>query len=308
MEADINSSLKSPTKVNFKGDQNFVSIIVPVYNEEQVIKSIIAQIQKVCLESNINFEIIVVDDGSTDQSEKIIRQIDGIRFYQHSQNTGYGSALKTGLRKSSGNMIVITDADGTYPVEMIPELVKNLNEYEMVVGARDRGDKNIAAVRKPMKWFIGKLANYLSETQIPDLNSGLRAFRKDIAMKFFQMFPNGFSFTTTITLAMHCNGFDVKYIPIKYGKRVGKSKISPVKDTINFFQLIYCTVMYFNPLKIFVPMAIIVFLIFMVFTAYDVFILENLTDKTLISFETFVQISIIGLIADLISKRILITK
>ena len=283
---------------------SMVSVLVPIFNEVNGIKDVINEIKEVLTEAKINFEIVAIDDGSTDGSLEVLKDIDGIRIFKHLKNIGYGSAIKSGLRKSVGKYIVIIDADGTYPVKMIPKLITELKDQAMVVGARAISSENIPTFRKPMKWIIGKLANYLTQTKIPDLNSGLRAFRRDIAMKFYQMYPKGFSFTTTITLAMHCNGFDVKYIPITYGKRIGKSKINPIKDTINFLQLIYRTVLYFNPLRIFVPLSGIIFIVFMVFFLYDVIYLDNLTDKTLISFQTFIQVFIIGLIADLISKRI----
>lgn len=281
-----------------------VSLIIPVYNEEKCIEATIRQVKEMMSKSRYDYEIIVVNDGSSDQSRNILEQINGIRLYHHETNIGYGRALKSGMKKAFGKYIVMTDADGTYPIDKIPQLVEELKDHDMVVGARAKNSVNIAAVRKPMKWIIGKLANFLSETDIPDLNSGLRAFNKDVAMKFYQMYPKGFSFTTTITLAMHCNGYDVKYIPIEYGKRIGKSKIHPIKDTINFIQLIYRTIMYFNPLKIFVPISIIVFISFIVLLGYDIFVENNLTDKTIIALEIFIQIVVIGLIGDLISKRL----
>jgi glycosyltransferase involved in cell wall biosynthesis len=283
--------------------KNMISVIIPVFNEEKGVESVIKKLQEILFSSNLSYEIIIVDDGSTDKSVQILEHIEGIKLIKHHKNIGYGGALKTGIKKSKGDYIIITDGDGTYPNEMIPELIKYLNEYDMVVGARAMDSKNIASLRKPMKWILGKLANYLAETEIPDLNSGLRAFKKEIALQFFHMYPSGFSFTTTITLAMHCNDYDVKYIPIEYGKREGKSKIKPIKDTLNFIQLIWRTVMYFNPLKIFLPVSVFLFLCFVASFCYDVFILGNLAQKTIIFFLAFVQVTLIGLLADLIEKR-----
>ncbi len=291
-----------------KEKEDLITVIIPVHNEEKCIEDVVGKLKQTMTNSNLNFEIVIVDDGSTDRSGKIIQNLDGIIFFKHSKNIGYGAALKTGLKKAKGNIIVITDADGTYPIEKIPELVRSMDDYDMVVGARASTSKNISLARKPMKWILGKLANYLSETDIPDLNSGLRAFKKDVAMRFFQLYPSGFSFTTTITLAMHCNGYDVKYIPIEYGKRKGKSKIHPIKDTINFVQLIGRTVMYFNPLKIFIPMSLVMFLFFLSLLSYDIFVLENITEKSLISFFAFIQTAIIGLLADLVDKRFTVGK
>jgi glycosyltransferase involved in cell wall biosynthesis len=307
---DVRPLTSEPRRENGSGTNTSLAVsdvaatvIVPVYNEEKAIESVIANIKTALTQLDIKYEIIVVDDGSTDQSAQIISNIDGITYIQHPTNTGYGSALKTGIRYAAGEFVVITDGDGTYPNQAIPGLIRASAEYDMVVGARSINDHNIPLIRKPAKWLLGKLANYLSETVIPDLNSGLRVFRRDVALRFYKIFPSGFSFTTTITLAMHCNGYRVKYVPIEYNKRAGKSKIRPIHDTINFIQLILRTVMYFNPLKIFLPIATFVFIAFLMSSIVDIVILDNLTDKTVIFFLAFVQILVLGLLADLIDKR-----
>jgi glycosyltransferase involved in cell wall biosynthesis len=298
---------------NNKDDQQYIfrdletevslSAIIPVYNEEKSIIRVINNLKNILTDMTVKSEIIVVDDGSTDKSQEILQKIHGIKYFRHPKNIGYGGALKTGIKNAKGDIIVITDGDDTYPNEIIPELIKKMDKYDMVVGARAINDPNIPLIRKPVKWFLGKLANYLAETNIPDLNSGLRSFRKENAMNFYKILPSGFSFTTTITLAMHSNGLKVKYIPIEYRKRAGKSKISPINDTINFIQLIFRTIMYFNPLKVFLPIAGIVFVAFMISTAIDIFFLKNFTDKTVILFLAFIQILVVGLLADLIDKR-----
>jgi len=279
------------------------SVIVPAYNEENTICRVIEELIKSLETKRLTFEIIVVDDGSTDNSYEILKKISGIKVIKHENNIGYGGALKTGIGYSNYNNIVTIDSDGTYPNKLIPELVKELSENDMVVGARQISDKNIPIIRKPVKWIMGKLANYLSESYIPDLNSGLRAFKKDISLKFYKILPSGFSFSTTITLAMHCNGYRIKYIPIKYQNREGKSKFSPINDTLEFLFLIFRTVMYFNPLKVFLPLAGILFLLFVAFLINDIISLSNLTDKTVFMFIAFIQILAIGLLADLIDKR-----
>ena len=303
MPSESHTENGAGTETSVAASNVTATVIVPVYNEEKAIESVIASIKTALTPLDMKYEIIVVDDGSTDQSSRIISNIDGIRYIQHPKNTGYGSALKTGIRYAEGEFVVITDGDGTYPNQAIPGLIRASAEHDMIVGARSINDHNIPLIRKPAKWLLGKLANYLSETVIPDLNSGLRVFRRDVALRFYKIFPSGFSFTTTITLAMHCNGYRVKYVPIEYNKRAGKSKIRPIHDTINFIQLILRTVMYFNPLKIFLPIATFVFIAFLLSSIVDIVVRENLTDKTVIFFLAFVQILVLGLLADLIDKR-----
>ena len=174
----------------------------------------------------------------------------------------------------------------------------------MVVGARTGKNASVPFFRRPVKWLLTRLAVFLCEMDIPDLNSGFRVFRKDIALKFFRMLPAGFSFTTTITLCYLTNGFFIKYVPISYKKRVGKSKIRPVKDTINFLSMIFRTITCFNPLRIFIPVSLLFFGLFLASLVYDVVQLKNITEKTILFFVAGVQIFIIGLLSDLIDKRL----
>ena len=166
-----------------------------------------------------------------------------------------GVDSQTGLTHATGDWIVIMDADLTYPPERIPELLARLNEADMVVGARTGESVKIPWVRKPAKWMLTQLANRVAGEKIPDLNSGLRAFRKEIAMRYLHLFPDGFSFTTTITLASLCDGLRVEFVPIDYTKRSGKSKIRPLRDTFNFLVLIIRMAAYFEPLRVFLPAA-----------------------------------------------------
>jgi glycosyltransferase involved in cell wall biosynthesis len=285
-----------------------VSVIIPVYNDAGSIEKTISQIHRAFKESAVEtYEIILVDDGSTDNTAAVLENAKDtldVRLFVHDQNRGYGAALKTGIRHSSFDTIAITDADGTYPVKDIPKLYKEMGYYDMVVGARTGKDVNIPLVRRPAKWFLRKLANYLTGVKIPDLNSGLRVFRKKDIMTFFGILPRGFSFTTTITLAMLTNDMQIKYIPIDYLKRKGKSKIKPVRDTLNFIQLILRTILYFNPLKIFVPIALFLFLVSAGIFVYSIVALDRILDTTVaILFASSIQMLSIGMIADIIDKR-----
>src|SRR5262249_22502084 len=155
-------------------------------------------------------EIIVVDDGSKDKTRRAAEEA-GAVVLRHPRNRGYGASLKTGITVAAYDVICITDADGTYPVERIPELLAELRTADMVVGARTGARVAIPLIRKPAKWVLNRLANYITSTKIPDLNSGLRLFRRDAALQYFHMLPDQFSFTTTITMAMLCDKYAVTY-------------------------------------------------------------------------------------------------
>jgi len=281
-----------------------LSIIIPVYNEEESIEKVIIDLREYSAEKKYNYEIIVVNDGSTDRTKEILEKIDGIKIINHLENQGYGAALKHGIKQSQGDLILITDADGSYPHESIKDLMKYITDYDMVIGARIGKKVKIPLIRKPPKWILNKLANYLSGTKIPDLNSGLRIIKKPLIKKFFPILPNGFSFTTTITLAALTNDYLVKYVPIDYYKRAGKSKFRPLRDTLNFFQLIIRTILYFNPLRIFIPLSLILFLLGLGIFIYSYFFTSYILDTTTAIFIiSSVQILAIGMLADLISKK-----
>ena len=281
-----------------------VSIVIPAYNEEEAIGSVIDQIISVMEKADITNEIIVVDDGSTDKTAQIVQERE-VQLVRHPFNKGYGAALKTGTRKAKHDTIAIIDADGTYPVEDLPKLVSGIGEWDMVVGARVGEEAKIPPLRKLAKWFLTQLANYLVSTPIPDLNSGLRVFKKDIAMRFYHVLPSGFSFTVTITLALLSNDYLVQYVPIRYyKKRRGKSKIKPIRDTLGFLQLIIRTVMYFAPLKVFFPVSLLLFAISIGVLLYSRFVLHKVMDITVIvTALASLQIAMLGLLADLVDKR-----
>lgn len=276
------------------------SIIIPAYNEEDCIEKVIADVKK---HLNQECEIIVVNDGSTDRTKNILERMPSIKVINHLEKRGYGAALKSGIQKAQGGYILIIDADSTYPIESIYDLLSQKERYDMVVGARINPQSQIPLTRKPVKWLLTQLANYLTDKKIPDLNSGLRIMKKDVLNRFIHLLPDGFSFTTTITLALLTNNYQVKYIPINYYKRKGKSKIKPIKDTLNFLQLIIRTILYFNPLKVFIPISLVLFLLSLGILIYSYFFIPKMMDITIvILFISAIQILAIGMIADLIVK------
>jgi len=280
-----------------------VSIIIPAYNEEGSIASVLKQILNLDLPEKP--EIIVVNDGSTDRTGEILNEFcNDIKVIVHDNNMGYGAALKTGIQEAKNDLVVITDADGTYPNQEIQRLLEEIPGYDMVVGARVGKDVHIPMIRKPAKWVLNKLANYLTQRKILDLNSGLRVMKKEIVKSFYYILPDTFSFTTTITLAMLANQARVKYIPISYHKRKGKSKIRPIHDTLNFLQLIIRTMLYFDPLKIFLPAGIFFMSISFLFLLYRIFIGLSFGVISTVLFICGIQLIAIGMIADLIDKRL----
>jgi glycosyltransferase involved in cell wall biosynthesis len=278
-----------------------ITVIIPAHNEEKAIGTVLDELIAV-LEGQ-EYEIIVVDDGSTDNTAKIVQQKESVKLIQHPINKGYGAALKTGIKNATNDLISIIDGDGSYPVKAIPELFKEAGEYDMVVGARTGKEVKIQLYRKPAKWFLLNLANYLSGTKIPDLNSGMRLFRKEDVIKFFNLLPSGFSFTTTLTLAYLSNDYNVKYVPIDYYERAGKSKIKPFRDGFNFIMLIVRTITYFNPLKVFLPISIALFVFGFAILLYEGIVHRNVADLPVMLILAAFQIGFLGLLADLIVRK-----
>lgn len=279
-----------------------VSVVIPAFNEEQGVGPVIRELYDILQKAGIEGEVIVVDDGSADATGKAAAEA-GARVMRHRSNRGYGAALKTGITSARYNIIAITDADRTYPSENIPTLLKELEKADMVVGARTGANVKIPIIRKPAKWFLNKLANYVCATSIPDLNSGLRVFRRDIAMQYFPILPDQFSFTTTITLAMHCDKYAVAYLPIDYRKRTGKSKIVPW-DAYNFAVLILRTAMLFRPLRVFLPLVFTFFLYGVVKTGIDIYRDPMISATATLALISALIILLIGMLADAIATRL----
>jgi len=285
-----------------------VSIVVPAYDEEEGITGVVDRLG--ALELGVPVEIIVVDDGSTDNTAAVLdalaERIPGLRVVRHGRNLGYGAALKTGFTSARHGVVIITDADGTYPEDRIRDLLHRIDAgAEMAVGARRGADVHIPLIRRPAKAFLRGLASFLAEAEIPDLNSGLRAMRAELFETYRAVLPQGFSFTTTITLAALTNHHRVDWVDISYAQRSGRSKIRPIRDTLRFLALIIRTVLYFNPLRVFYPVAAMIGLGLVASLYHDVFREDpmNLGDKTVLLFVALVQVLSVGLLADLIEKK-----
>jgi glycosyltransferase involved in cell wall biosynthesis len=282
------------------------SLVVPCFDEEASIKDTLVELRD-SLRGLEPYELIFVDDGSADSTGKILAEEQAadpsLRVLAHGTNRGYGAALKTGIRAAAGEFVVITDADGTYPNERIPDLLELADDVAMVVGARTADDVEYPFIRKVPKVFMRAYAVWITRQDIPDLNSGMRVFRRSIVERFLNVLPDGFSFTTTITIALMTNRYRVRYVPISYATRVGKSKIKPIRDTLAFFQLILRTGMYFAPLRVYGPVLWIMFAAFLASIGYDVFVLGDLTEKTLLLMMLFITSTMFALLADMLDKR-----
>jgi len=281
-----------------------VSVVIPAFNEEEAIADELREITTVMDRSEYQYELIVIDDGSTDRTGEIAKA-SGATVIRHPVNKGSGASRRTGIHNSQGEIIVMADADGTYPCYQIPELLKWLPEYDQVVGARHTEEGTLKLLRMPTKWFIRHLACFLSGKEIPDLNSGLRAFKRDVMLKFVDFIPDGFSCVTTMTLSFLTNGYTIKYVPIEYFRRVGKSKFHPVRDTYNYMLLVVRMIMYYNPLKIFVPVGMAILVAGLAKAVRDMIVYYfKVTGSAIVAISVGVQIIVVGLLADLIVKRV----
>lgn len=274
------------------------TIIIPAYNEEEGLGSVIDGLKKL----PEKYEIIIVDDGSTDNTYKVASEA-SIKVIRHPYNEGYGAALKTGIRNAKADIVLLMDADGQHKPQDIAKLLKYIEAYDMVVGSRTK-NSDVSALRRPGKMILALLANYLAGMNIPDLNSGFRAIKRDMAMDFMHILPNGFSFTTTITLAALTSGYSVKYVPIDAPRRVGTSKIKPFKDGTKFVMLIIRTIALFNPMKIVLPVSVGLFIIGTLYAIWGIIYYFKIPNGALISIISSLIIFFFGIISDQISTLV----
>lgn len=272
-----------------------VTVVIPAYNEGAHVAAQVEAVRRTMQQTGWPFEIIVVDDGSTDQTA-VEADSTGVRVLRRVRNQGYGAALKLGIHHAKHGWILITDADGTYPVEAIPALLAVAEKNEMVVGARLGKSVQIPLARRPAKWFLRRLASYLAGQNLPDINSGLRLMRRSLVQRYLTLLPDGFSFTTTITLAAACDGHAVAYVPIDYHARLGSSKIR-ARHAYDFTLLILRTIVFFNPLKVFIPAGALLALAGVGKFVYDV-TQRDLRESLLVALLGPLIIWAVGLLAD----------
>jgi glycosyltransferase involved in cell wall biosynthesis len=288
----------------------YVTVVLPCYNEEAHVRQEIERISKAMDASGYTYELLAVDDASTDGTLAVLQQAEldfpSLRVLPFRRNGGSGTVRRVGSQVARGEIVVWTDADMSYPNERIPEFVRMLDEdstVDQVVGARTTEEGTYKFLRVPAKWMIRKIAEWLTNQKIPDLNSGLRAFRKDVAAPYLRLLPPGFSCVTTITVAFLSNQHDVLYTPIDYAKRAGTSKFKFVRDAYRYILQVLRMVMYFNPLKALMPLALTLVGIGVVKGIYDIATHPvRLATNTILVFLTGLIIGSLALLADLIVK------
>jgi len=288
----------------------YVSIVLPCYNEQG---HVVMEVERICAAmdaSGYDYELVAYDDASTDGTlaslQEAATRFPHLRVVHFPRNGGSGTIRRIGTRQARGQIVVWTDADMTYPNERIPELVQMLEKdpyLDQIVGARTTEEGTHKFLRVPAKWFIRKLAEALTNSVIPDLNSGLRAFRRDVALPYLRLLPPGFSCVTTITIAFLSNQHDVRYVPIEYAKRAGKSKFKFVRDAYLYILQVLRMVMYFNPLKVLMPVALFLICLGVAKGIYDMVVHPlYFAVNTVLILVSGLIIATLALLADLIVR------
>jgi glycosyltransferase involved in cell wall biosynthesis len=288
----------------------YVTVILPCYNEEGHVIAEVERIARAMDGSGYSYELLAIDDGSTDGTLAKLHEASAgfphLEVVPMRRNGGSGVVRRIGTQRAQGEIVVWTDADMTYPNERIPELVQVLEKdpvVDQVVGARTSEQGTYKILRVPAKWFIRKFAERLTGVRIPDLNSGLRAFRREVALPYLRLLPAGFSCVTTITLAFLSNNHEVQYVPIEYSTRAGKSKFRFVSDVYKYILQILRMTMYFNPLKVLMPVALTLLAAGAVKAVYDVGVHPvHIAEDTVLTVITGLIIGSLALLGDLVVR------
>ena len=273
-----------------------ISVVLPAKNESSAIGETIRAIYSLEMVD----EMIVVNDGSTDNTKEVAESA-GAKVVNHSYSKGNGAAIKTGARSATGDIIVFMDADGQHDPKDIPRLLEKIEQgYDLVVGARQKGSQ--ASVGRGMANILyNNLATYMTEQKVEDLTSGFRAVRAEKFKEFLYLLPNGFSYPTTSTMAFFRAGYSVTYVPIHAAKRIGKSHIQPLKDGIRFFLIIFKIATLFSPLKMFLPIAVLLFMMGTGWYGYTLYEFHRFTNMSALLYTGSIMIFLMGLISEQIT-------
>ncbi len=277
-------------------NNKLISVVIPAYNEEASIGPTLEKLQAVLKAEGRTFELLVVDDGSTDATAQIAADC-GATVLHHPYNMGNGAAVKTGLRQAKGEVIALLDADGQHPPEDLPRLLELSSRYDLVVGARNPAS-HASWIRRWGNKAYNWLASYITGREIEDLTSGFRVIKSRVAKKFIYLLPNGFSYPTTITLAVLKAGYSLKYVPISANQRQGKSKLNTAPEAIRFLGIILKVTTLFSPFKIFLPISLFSFSLGLVYGSYMILRHQHFSNMVLLLLITGVLIFLMGLIAE----------
>ncbi len=269
-----------------------VTIIIPAFNESAAIEGVINRLK----ELYPAYEIIVVDDGSTDRTGESAEQA-GATVIRHSWNRGYGAALRTGLQKASGRIVCTFDGDGQHVPEDLAKLLERIHEADMVVGVRSK-DSHRPLCRRPGKLILSFFADFLTGTRIPDVNSGLRVFRRDVLLKYLHLMPEGFSFSTTATFAFLKGGHRIAWVPVTTRRRLGKSSVSQLRHGFETLLLMLRLTALFDPLKVFLPVSVAFMLVAVGFFIANLLAGRTVPRTSIIMSVSSVTIFMMGLIMD----------
>ncbi len=279
-------------------NKHSTSVIIPTYNEEEAIGATLEKLA--ALKLHEKYEIIVVDDGSNDRTGEIISEFP-VKVLRHHVNKGYGAALKTGIRHARGERVIMMDSDGQHDPLYIAEIEKLLDSHDMVIGERSATSYQVKR-RKAGKRMIKRMGQYLVEQKLPDYNSGFRGFQKEIIEGMLHLMPNGFSFSTTSTLAFLKEGYNVGTLQIEVSDRQGrKSNVKMVRDGSKTILLLFRIIMLFNPLKVFFPASLISFLAGVGFGIAGFIIYDRFSNGAVVLTMLGMFLFFIGLVADQIS-------
>jgi glycosyltransferase involved in cell wall biosynthesis len=283
-----------------------LSVVLPAFNEEAAIARVLDELVEVLSAESIRYEILVVDDGSTDHTARLAEEYAAgcyqcpVRVIRMPEQRGAGAARKVGIRQARGDVIVMLDADGSYSPQSIPELLAYFPAYDQVNGARTSEQGTLPWLRRPAKWLIRKLACYLTGKNIPDLNTGLKAFKRTEMLRWLWVVPDGFSCVTTMTLAFLTNGYAVKYVPTEYRRRIGRSKFHPIKDTLSYLATVLRMVMYFRPLKVFLPLAGLVIAAGMVMSVLSFTLTGSMQESDIVVLTAGFMTCMLGMLAEVV--------
>jgi glycosyltransferase involved in cell wall biosynthesis len=274
------------------------SVVIPAFREEGAIAAVVTEVLRVAQATGRQYEVIVVDDGSPDRTAELARQA-GARVLSHPYNKGYGAALKTGIRAARGHTVVFMDADGQHMPQDLPRLLDDRDKYDMVVGAR-KGMAGSPNWRKPGKKVLGWVVNHLVGRRIPDFNSGYRALDRSFALHILPLMPDGFSFSTTSTIAFFRGGRSVGYVPIEVQKRIGTSSVT-VSDGFRTLLLIIRLVTIFAPLRVFLPVSALAFLVGAIFIGHGYSTFGSASIKGILMVLASLHFFLFGILMDQVS-------